>query len=81
MGRETSKQRYIWHLNEGLLNSQQIVEQLKAGTRNYIEVNLGNEESIQVVWDVDKAVVRGLLMKLNYEAQEESNKQTSGKYF
>lgn len=44
--------------------------------RAYFKLNLGKEVSIQKVWDAFKAVIRGILMKMEYEYKEQRKRNS-----
>lgn len=66
---------YFWRLNEDLLRSQEVINKVKLETKGYFEINLEKEVSIQYVWDAYKAVLRGIIMKLNYEQKKNKEKK------
>lgn len=66
----TRKASFMWRINEDLLNSEETVEQLKKETKEYFKLNLNNDVNICVVWDAYKAILRGLLMKFNWEKKK-----------
>ena len=53
--RKTIKNSNIWRLNNTLLNSQQITEEIKI----CIEMNENENTTTQNLWDTGKAVLRG----------------------
>lgn len=64
------KKRFIWRMNEDLLNLEEIMEQLKKNAVEYFKYNLDKEVNIQVIWDAYKAVLREILIKLNSEQKK-----------
>lgn len=68
------KLTYTWHLNEDILNSLKALEKLRKETKDYFKANLGSEVKIQNFWDGYKAVLRGVLINLNYEHKKEREK-------
>lgn len=58
---------YQWRLNEQLLSREEKMKKLREETKNYFKENLDREVSLQNVWDAYKAVMRGVLIKMNYE--------------
>lgn len=65
------KSTYLWQLN--LLHSQEVLSMVKNETKSYFEMNLEHDVSIHNVWDAYKVVLRGILMKLNYEQKKKIN--------
>lgn len=51
----------IWRLNTGLLNSNQVVEQIRTDIGNYLMENDNGETNPAILWDALKAVIRGKL--------------------
>ena len=58
-GGKSIKNANIWRLNNMLLNSQQIVEEIKKEIKICIETNENENTTTQNVWDSVKAVLRG----------------------
>ena len=48
-----------WRLNNMLLNSQEITEEIKEEIKKYLETNDNENTMIQNLWDAAKAVLRG----------------------
>ena len=48
----------MWRLNNMLLNSQWVNEEIKKEIKNYLETNENGHKTFQNVWDVAKAVLR-----------------------
>lgn len=67
--------KYQWRINEQLLSKEENLERLKEETRNFLKINLGNEVAIHCVWDMYKAYMRGILMKMNHEYQKNREKK------
>ena len=47
-----------WRLNNTFLNNQQVTEEIKREIKKILETN-DNENTIQILWDTAKAVLRG----------------------
>ena len=58
-GKKTIKNSNIWRLNNMLLNSQQIIEEIKKEIKICIEMNKNENTTTQNLWDTVKAVLRG----------------------
>lgn len=72
---KSKKRSYIWRLNEEMLNSSKVVEQIKKETKDYFELNLDKEVDIQTVWDAYKAIIRGIPIKLASEQKKNREKR------
>ena len=48
-------------LNNTLLNNQEIAEEIKEENKKYLEKNDNENTTIQNLWDVARAVLRGSL--------------------
>ena len=71
--KKTIKNTNIWRLNNTLLNSQQITEEIKKEIKICIETN-ENENTTQNLWDSVKAVLRGRFMAIQaYLKKPEKN--------
>ena len=57
--KKTIKNTNIWRLNNTLLNSQQITEEIKKEIKICIETNENENTTTQNLWDTVKAVLRG----------------------
>ena len=53
------KYKNTWRLNDTLLNNQEITEDIKEEIKKYLETNDNENMTIQHLWDVAKAVLRG----------------------
>ena len=62
--RKTIKNSNIWRLNNTLLNSQQITEEIKKEIKICIEMNENENTTTQNLWDTVKAVLRGRIIAL-----------------
>ena len=58
-GGKSIKNTNIWRLHNMLLNSQQIMEEIKKEIKICIETNENENKTTQNVWDSVKAVLRG----------------------
>ena len=58
-GKKTIKNTNIWRLNNMLLNNQQIMEEIKKEIKISIETNENENMTIQNLWDLVNAVLRG----------------------
>ena len=53
------KNTNTWRINNMLLNSQEITEEIKEEIKKYLEINDKENMTIQHLWDAAKAVLRG----------------------
>ena len=53
------KNTNTWRLNNTLLNSQEITEEIKEEIKIYLETNDNENMMTQNLWDAAKAVLRG----------------------
>lgn len=61
----------IWRLNTGLLNSNQVVEQIRTDIGNYLKENDNGETNPAILWDALKAVIRGKLIAISSKLKKE----------
>ena len=57
--KKTVKNTNTWRLNNTLLNSQEITEEIKEENKKYLETNDNENAMTQNLWDAAKAVLRG----------------------
>ena len=69
------KNTNTWRLNNMLLNSQEITEEIKEEIKVYLEKNDNENTTIQNLWDAAKAVLRGKLLAIQayLKKQEKSH--------
>ena len=65
----------MWRLNNMLLNNQWITEEIKEEIKQYVEENDNEDTTIQNLWDVAKAVLRGNFIATPQEKIKNPNKQ------
>ena len=72
--KQTVKDTNTWRLNSGLLNNQEITEEIKEEIKKYLETNDNENMTIQKLWDAGKAVVRWkfIAIQSNLNKQETS---------
>ena len=57
-GKKTVKNTNTWRVNNTLLNTQEITEEIKGEIKKYLETNDNENTTIQNLWDAAKAVLR-----------------------
>ena len=63
-----------WRLDNMLLNSQQITEEIKREIKRFLETN-DNENTTQNLWDAAKAVLRGKFIAIqSYLKKQEKHR-------
>ena len=53
-----------WRLNNTLLNNQEVTEEIKEEIKKYLETNYHENMTIQNLWDLAKAVLRGMFIAI-----------------
>ena len=56
--KKSGKNTNTWRLNNTLINSQEITEEIKEEIRKYLETNDNENTTTQKLWDAAKAVLR-----------------------
>ena len=56
--KKTVRNTNTWRLKNTFLNNQQVTEEIKREIKKILETN-DNENTIQILWDTAKAVLRG----------------------
>ena len=74
-GGKSIKNANIWRLNNMLLNSQQIVEEIKKEIKICIETNENENATTQNVWDSVKAVLRGKFIAIQAYLKKQDKHQ------
>ena len=64
-----------WRLNNMLLNSQWINDQIKTEIKQYMETNVNNNSTLQNLWDSSKAVLRGKYIAIQAYIRKEELSQ------
>ena len=57
--KKTAKNTNMWRLNNMLLNSQWITEEIKEEVKKHLEANDNKDMTLQNLWDAAKAILRG----------------------
>ena len=63
-----------WRLDNMLLNSQQITEEIKREIKRFLETN-DNENTTQNLWDAAKAVLRGKFIAIQAYLRKQEKSQ------
>ena len=76
---KTEKFTKLWKLNNTLLNSQQLKEEITRKIRKYLDTNEKKNTAHQNLCDTEKAVLRGQFIAINAytKKQERENQQTN----
>ena len=57
--KKTAKNTNTWMLNHMLLNNKWITKEIKEDIKKYLETNKNKNTMIQILWDTEKAFLRG----------------------
>ena len=60
----TEKHTKTWKLNNMLLNSEWVNNEIKEEVKRYLETNENENTTIQNLWDTGKAILRGKFIAL-----------------
>ena len=74
-GEKTVKNTNTWRLNNTLLNNQEITEEIKEEIKKYLETNDNENMTIQNLWDVAKAVLRGKFIAIQAYLKKQEKSQ------
>ena len=66
-----------WRLNNTLLNNQEITEEIKGEIKKYLETNDNENTTIQNLWDVAKAVLRGKFIAIKSYLKKQEKSQSN----
>ena len=58
-GKKNVRNTNTWRLNNMFLNNQQVTEEIKTESKNFLETNNNENMTTQNLWDAAKAVLRG----------------------
>ena len=72
--KKSVKNKNTWRLNNTLLNNQEITEEIKEEIKKYLETN-DNENMMQNLCDVAKAVLRGKFIAIQYYIKKQETSQ------
>ena len=62
--KKTIRNTNIWRLNNMLLNSQQVTEEIKREIKRFLERNDNENMTTQNLWNAAKAVLRGKIVAI-----------------
>ena len=69
--KNTEKHTKTWKLNNMLLNSEWINNEIKEEIKRYLETNENEDITIQNLWDTGKAILRGKFIALQAYFQKQ----------
>ena len=73
--KKTVRNTNIWRLNNTFLNNQQVTEEIKRETKEFLETNENENMTTQNLWDTAKAVLRGKFIAIqSYLKKQEKNR-------
>ena len=73
--KQNSKNTNSWKINNILQNSQWIIEEIKEDIQRYLETNDKEEATIQNLWDIVKAVLRGKFITIQSYLRKQEKSQ------
>ena len=65
----------MWRLNKMPLNNQWITEEIKEETKKYLEANDNKGMTLQNLWDVAKAILRGKFIAIQAHLRKQEKAQ------
>ena len=71
------KNTNTWRLNDTLLNNQEITEEIKEEIKKYLKTNDNENTTLQNLWDVAKAVLRGKFIAIKSYLRKQEKSQTT----
>ena len=73
--KKTVRNTNIWRVNNTFLNNQQVTEEIKKETKEFLETNENENMTTQNLWDTAKAVLRGKFIAIqSYLKKQEKNR-------
>ena len=72
-GEKSVKSTNTWRLNNMLLNTQEITEEIKEEIQKYLETNDNENMMTQNLWDATKAVLRGKFIQYNHSSRNKKH--------
>ena len=73
--KKTIRNTNIWRLNNMLLNSQQVTEEIKREIKKFLETNDNEDTTTQNLWDAAKAVLRLKLIAIQAYLKKQEKHQ------
>ena len=74
--KKTIRNTNIWRLNNTFLNNQQVTEEIKRETKEFLETNENENMTTQNLWDTAKAVLRGKFIAIQSYLEKQEKHQT-----
>ena len=75
--KQTVKDTNTWRLNSGLLNNQEITEEIKEEIKKYLETNDNENTTTQNLWDAAKAVLRRKFIAIQAYLKKQEKSQVN----
>ena len=75
--KKTVKNTNMRRLNNMLLNNQWITEEIKEEIKKYLKTNDNENTTLQNLWDVAKAVLRGKFIAIKSYLRKQEKSQTT----
>ena len=77
--KNTGKHPKTWKLNNMLLNSEWVNNEIKEEIQRYLETNENEDTTIQSLWDTEKAILRWKSIALHAYHKKKKERKTEKK--
>lgn len=68
----------MWKMNDSLLQSSEVLEELTRELRSFFSSNVGEDSAPMMVWEAHKCYIRGLMIKIGSRMRQARAKQIVG---